>query len=102
VSTTKLQLHAEHITFIAGSEVERDVDGTSAQLLQAFSHFTWEASMRTMLVLLHCDGDGNVVPEIHTVNATGFGSTNMGTAAIDVFFKTHEWCVQSVQESVQE
>ena len=57
--------------------------------------------MRTMLVLLHCDGDGNVVPEIHTVNATGFGSTNMGTAAIDVFFKTHEWYVQSLQESVQ-
>jgi len=45
----------------------------------AFSHYTWEASNRSILV---CDiqgvGDTYTDPQIHTVSGKGFGRGNLG------------------------
>ena len=57
----------------------------------AFSHFTWEASNRSLLV---CDiqgvGDMYTDPQIHTVSGKGFGLGNLGQAGLNAFLTRHK------------
>jgi len=57
---------------------------------QAFSHFTFEASARTMLVVdIQGVGDLYTDPQIHTLNGTDFGKGNLGIRGFDRFLSTH-------------
>ena len=102
VSSTPGVLRVEHIQcFAEGVDESYEVDESSVQLLDAFSHYTWEASAHSLLILLELDGNSNVVPYIHTAPSPGCGGaqthSDMGAEAIDVFFKTHvcsEYCRQ--------
>jgi len=57
---------------------------------QCFSHFSYEASMHTLLI---CDiqgvGDLYTDPQIHTIDGKGFGRGNLGDKGIDQFLVTH-------------
>lgn len=57
---------------------------------QAFSHFTYEASQRQILL---CDvqgvGDLYTDPQVHTRDGRGFGKGNMGDRGFDKFLATH-------------
>ena len=59
---------------------------------QAFSHFTYEASQRQILL---CDvqgvGDLYTDPQVHTRDGRGFGKGNMGDRGFDKFLATHRW-----------
>mmetsp|Transcript_41099 Transcript_41099/g.84071 ORF Transcript_41099/g.84071 Transcript_41099/m.84071 type:complete len:454 (-) Transcript_41099:360-1721(-) len=80
--------------FLGGKYVKHnDNDGhvdTDDFLPQAFSHFTWEASDRKLLV---CDiqgvGDFYTDPQVHSADGEGFGTGNMGLGGIQKFFSTH-------------
>ncbi|GBG28347.1 Alpha-protein kinase 1 [Hondaea fermentalgiana] len=57
---------------------------------QAFSHFTYEASARTMLVVdIQGVGDLYTDPQIHTLNGRDFGKGNLGIRGFDKFLSTH-------------
>lgn len=84
--------------FIEGKYVKHnDNDGhvdTTDPLPQAFSHFTWEASGRKLLI---CDiqgvGDVYTDPSICSMadnEGDCFGSSDRGPDAIRKFFKTHK------------
>lgn len=70
-----------------------DNDGhveTNEFLPQAFSHFSWEASGHSLVVVdiqgvSHCYTD----PQIHTIEGRSFGVGNMGSAGILKFLKSH-------------
>ncbi|EKX46110.1 hypothetical protein GUITHDRAFT_70870 [Guillardia theta CCMP2712] len=71
-----------------------DNDGhvdTNDMYPQAFSHYTWEASGKKLLI---CDiqgvGDYYTDPQIHSIDGEGFGSGNMGPEGIRRFFLTHK------------
>merc|ERR1712157_448847 len=56
----------------------------------AFSHFTYEASNKYLLV---CDiqgvGDLYTDPQVHSDDGNGFGKGNLGRNGIDEFLSTH-------------
>ena len=56
----------------------------------AFSHYTWEASNRSILV---CDIQGVLDmytdPQVHTGSGEGFGQGNLGLDGIHRFLGTH-------------
>lgn len=57
---------------------------------QAFSHFTYEASARTMLVVdIQGVGDLYTDPQIHTLNGRDFGKGNLGMRGFEKFLSTH-------------
>uniref|UniRef100_A0A7S2RID9 Alpha-type protein kinase domain-containing protein n=1 Tax=Mucochytrium quahogii TaxID=96639 RepID=A0A7S2RID9_9STRA len=57
---------------------------------QAFSHFSYEASAHTMLVVdIQGVSDMYTDPQIHTINGTDFGKGNLGIKGFDRFLKTH-------------
>lgn len=57
---------------------------------QAFSHFTYEASARTMIVVdIQGVGDMYTDPQIHTIAATDFGKGNLGMRGMKRFLETH-------------
>ena len=57
---------------------------------QAFSHFTFEASgHKCMVVDVQGVGDLYTDPQIHTYNGEGYGSGNLATKGIALFFNTH-------------
>ena len=70
-----------------------DNDGhveTNEFLPQAFSHYTWEASGHSLVVVdiqgvSHCYTD----PQIHSIEGRSFGVGNMGPAGILKFLKSH-------------
>lgn len=57
---------------------------------QAFSHYTYEASGRQILI---CDiqgvGDRYTDPQIHSHDGVGFGKGNMGERGVDRFLASH-------------
>ena len=57
---------------------------------QAFSHYTYEASGRQILI---CDiqgvGDRYTDPQIHSYDGVGFGKGNMGERGVDRFIASH-------------
>ena len=66
-----------------------------SELLQAFSHFTWVTSGKSLVI---CDlqgvesGSGRVTltdPAIHSHTPGGYGPTDLGRKGIQSFFKTH-------------
>jgi len=58
---------------------------------QAFSHFTWEQSNHSLLVVdLQGVKDFYTDPQIHTKDGKGFGLGNLGMNGIDRFLKTHK------------
>ena len=57
---------------------------------QAFSHFTYEASCHSMLVVdIQGVGDKYTDPQIHTINGTDFGKGNLGKKGFAKFLSTH-------------
>ncbi|XP_063685588.1 eukaryotic elongation factor 2 kinase-like isoform X2 [Bolinopsis microptera] len=57
---------------------------------QAFSHFTFEASgHKCMVVDVQGVGDLYTDPQIHTYSGEGYGSGNLATKGIALFFNTH-------------
>lgn len=62
---------------------------------QAFSHFTWVKSGRTLVI---CDLQGVksgsrlilTDPAIHHINILRYGSTNLGVRGIQMFFRVHK------------
>ncbi|KAL6055637.1 VWFA domain-containing protein [Balamuthia mandrillaris] len=67
-----------------------------AEPLQAFSHWTWEASNHSMMAtdLQGYIGDGGkkvtlTDPAIHSTNILKFGNTNLGLKGINGFFQKH-------------
>jgi hypothetical protein len=61
---------------------------------QAFSHFTYEATQKQMIVVdiqgvALVNGDVYTDPQIHVVGGVGFGVGNHGKAGIDAFLATH-------------
>eukprot|EP00241_Pyramimonas_parkeae_P022580 CAMPEP_0114320800 /NCGR_PEP_ID=MMETSP0059-20121206/26167_1 /TAXON_ID=36894 /ORGANISM="Pyramimonas parkeae, Strain CCMP726" /LENGTH=201 /DNA_ID=CAMNT_0001448297 /DNA_START=324 /DNA_END=927 /DNA_ORIENTATION=+ len=65
--------------------------GSDRDTPQAFSHFTYEHSKRKLLV---CDiqgvADFYTDPQIHSVDAKGFGLGNLGKDGIAKFLMTHK------------
>lgn len=58
---------------------------------QAFSHFTYEASAHTMLVVdIQGVGDMLTDPQIHTLNQGDFGKGNLGVRGFHKFLSTHK------------
>jgi len=58
---------------------------------QAFSHFTWEASNHSMLVVdLQGVKDFYTDPQIHTKDGKGFGLGNLGMGGVERFLKNHK------------
>ena len=66
-----------------------------SELLQAFSHFTWVLSGKSLVI---CDlqgvesGSDRVTltdPAIHSLTAETYGHTDLGQKGIQSFFKTH-------------
>ena len=57
---------------------------------QAFSHYTYEASGRRILI---CDiqgvGDRYTDPQVHSCDGVGFGKGNMGERGVDRFIASH-------------
>ena len=65
-----------------------------SELLQAFSHFTWVVSGKSLVIcdLQGVEGPGHVTltdPAIHSVTASTYGHTDLGQEGIHTFFKTH-------------
>jgi hypothetical protein len=59
-------------------------------LLQAFSHFTFERSGHQLIVVdIQGVGDLYTDPQIHTHNGTGYGDGNLGTRGVALFFYSH-------------
>ncbi|KAK8811382.1 hypothetical protein WA158_003116 [Blastocystis sp. Blastoise] len=57
---------------------------------QAFSHYTYEASVHTLIVVdIQGVGDIYTDPQIHTMNDTYFGKGNLGEYGINSFLATH-------------
>jgi len=57
---------------------------------QAFSHFTYEASNQTLIVVdIQGVGDYYTDPQIHSFNGEGFGLGNLGGSGIKKFLQTH-------------
>ena len=95
-------------TFLGG-KVEKYSNNTGlvcsksphSELLQTFSHFSWVASAKSLVI---CDlqgvesGPSRVTltdPAIHSLNAGCYGHTDLGQEGIQSFFKTHmcgEFC----------
>lgn len=58
---------------------------------QAFSHFTYEASNQTLIVVdIQGVGDYYTDPQIHSFNGDGFGLGNLGQSGIRKFLSTHQ------------
>jgi hypothetical protein len=58
---------------------------------QAFSHFTWEQSNHSLLVVdLQGVKDFYTDPQIHTKDGKGFGLGNLGMNGVDRFLKSHK------------
>lgn len=58
---------------------------------QAFSHFTYEASNQTLIVVdIQGVGDYYTDPQIHSFNGDGFGLGNLGQSGIRKFLQTHK------------
>ena len=85
-------LRCEHVHECPHSGVVAgDLDVSSENLLQALSHFSWEASAGSMLVVFDTVGSSHVCPSVHTTAAgLDFGAGNMGRAAIEMFLRSHE------------
>jgi len=57
----------------------------------AFSHFTYEASQRQLLIVdIQGVADQYTDPQIHAVYEKGFGLGNLGELGIQKFFETHQ------------
>jgi len=64
---------------------------TQVDLPQAFSHFTYEASNRTLIVVdIQGVGDYYTDPQIHSFNGEGFGLGNLGASGIKKFLHSHK------------
>lgn len=58
---------------------------------QAFSHFTYEASDKQLIVVdIQGVSDIYTDPQIHTLDEHIFGKGNLGKKGIDVFLQTHQ------------
>ena len=66
-----------------------------SELLQAFSHFTWVASGKSLVIcdLQGVNSEANHVtltdPAIHSLSAGCYGPTDLGQQGVQSFFKTH-------------
>ena len=89
---TRPLLRCEHMHECPHSGlVARDLDVSSENLLQALSHFSWEASAGSMLLVFDTVGSSHVRPSVHTTAAgPDLGAGNMGRAAIEMFLRSHE------------
>jgi len=65
-------------------------DDTERNTPQAFSHFSYEDSGGTMIVVdIQGVGDVYTDPQIHTLDGQGYGRGNLGIEGVNKFFSTH-------------
>jgi len=88
----EMYLPGEYIKFNSNSDFAmRTCDANYHQTPQAFSHFTWEHSKRTEIVVdVQGVGEYYTDPQIHTVTGEGYGEGNLGKAGITAFFSKHK------------
>ncbi|XP_061182079.1 eukaryotic elongation factor 2 kinase-like isoform X1 [Saccostrea echinata] len=85
--------HLEH--FIEGEYIKYNsnsgfVDENLRYTPQAFSHFTFERSGHTLIVVdIQGVGDLYTDPQIHTVGSGEYGDGNLGAKGMALFFHTH-------------
>ena len=80
-SGSKYRKHNNNFGYV--SEDERNTP-------QAFSHFTYECSLQSMLVVdIQGVEDKYTDPQIHTIRGTDFGKGNLGVRGIKRFLETH-------------
>ena len=88
----EMYLPGEYIKFNSNSDFAmRTTDANYHQTPQAFSHFTWEHSKHTEIVVdIQGVGEYYTDPQIHTVTGEGYGEGNLGKAGINAFFSKHK------------
>ncbi len=81
--------------YISGDYVKHnnnygDVEEDSRNTPQAFSHFTFEASDRKLLVVdIQGVRDVYTDPQVHSVDGRGFGEGNLGEEGFQRFIESH-------------
>ncbi|EFO23641.2 hypothetical protein LOAG_04841 [Loa loa] len=80
-------IEGEYIKYNSNSGFVSDV---CRQTPQAFSHFTFERSGHQLIVVdIQGVGDLYTDPQIHTATGEGYGSGNLGTKGMALFFHSH-------------
>jgi len=88
----EMYLPGEYIKFNSNADfVMRSCDANYHMTPQAFSHFTWEYSNHTEIVVdIQGVNEYYTDPQIHTVTGEGYGEGNLGKAGINAFFSKHK------------
>ena len=88
----EMYLPGEYIKFNSNADFAmRMCDANYHQTPQAFSHFTWEHSNHTEIVVdIQGVNEYYTDPQIHTVTGEGYGEGNLGKAGINAFFSKHK------------
>ncbi|VDK67551.1 unnamed protein product [Onchocerca ochengi] len=80
-------IEGEYIKYNSNSGFVADV---CRKTPQAFSHFTFERSGHQLIVVdIQGVGDLYTDPQIHTATGEGYGSGNLGTRGMALFFHSH-------------
>uniref|UniRef100_A0A915Q240 Alpha-type protein kinase domain-containing protein n=1 Tax=Setaria digitata TaxID=48799 RepID=A0A915Q240_9BILA len=80
-------IEGEYIKYNSNSGFVSDV---CRKTPQAFSHFTFERSGHQLIVVdIQGVGDLYTDPQIHTATGEGYGSGNLGTKGMALFFHSH-------------
>jgi len=88
----EMYLPGEYVKFNSNSDfVLRNNDPNFHMTPQAFTHFTWEYSNHTEIVVdIQGVNEYYTDPQIHTVTGEGYGEGNLGVAGVEAFFSAHE------------
>jgi len=88
----EMYLPGEYIKFNSNSDFAlKNHDPNFHMTPQAFSHFTWEHSKHTEIVVdIQGVNEYYTDPQIHTVTGEGYGEGNLGLAGVEAFFSTHD------------
>jgi len=88
----EMYLPGDYVKFNSNSDFAlRNNDPNFHMTPQAFSHFTWEYSNHTEIVVdIQGVNEYYTDPQVHTVTGEGYGEGNLGIAGVEAFFSAHE------------
>jgi len=88
----EMYLHGDYVKFNSNSDFAlKNNDPNFHMTPQAFSHFSWEFSKHTEIVVdIQGVNEYYTDPQLHTVTGEGYGEGNLGFAGVEAFFSTHE------------
>lgn len=82
-------IEGDYVKYNSNSGYVLDEDARATP--QAFSHFTFECSQHRLIVVdIQGVGDLWTDPQIHTYKGTEYGSGNLGTKGMALFFHSHK------------